>query len=153
LICIKATDHTIAHFNMHANMHAPSENIMRVEPSDGGKSAATAHARPSLFDWWTMASPWALSEKLCKNYFELTSEWQAFVGHRLQEDLHLLQELASAKATDGMWNAYCRFWRKAVEDYAAAYGQMVGPGRGCITSGGMIIQNEGELPPRQSKAA
>jgi hypothetical protein len=126
---------------------------MRVEPSNGNKSATTAHAWPSLFDSWTMASPWALSEKLCQNYFELTSAWQAFVGHRVQEDFHLLQELDPAKATAGLWSAYCRFWQKAAEDYASAYGQMLGRGSGCITSGGMITQSEGELPPRQSKAA
>jgi hypothetical protein len=48
---------------------------MRVEPSNGGKSATTTHAWPSLSDWWTVALPWALSEKLCKNHLELTSEW------------------------------------------------------------------------------
>jgi hypothetical protein len=71
----------------------------------------------------------------------------------VQEDFHLLQEFASAPAIAGMWSAYCRFWQKAVEDYAAAYGQMVGLGSGCITSGGTITQSEAELPPRQSKAA
>jgi len=125
---------------------------MRVEPSHGGPSATTAHG-PSLFDWWTVGSPRALSEIVCKNYFELISEWQAFVGQRVQQDFHLLQELASARATAGMWSAYCRFWRKAVEDYASAYGQMVGIGSGCISGGGTITHSEDELPPRQSKAA
>jgi hypothetical protein len=77
---------------------------MRVQPSNDSKSACTAPGWP-LSDWWTMASPWAPSDNLRQSCVELSSEWQAFVGHRVQEDLHLLQELASAKATAEMWSA------------------------------------------------
>jgi hypothetical protein len=125
---------------------------MRVQTSNESKSASTAPVG-SLSDWWPMVSPWALSESLRQNCVELNSAWQAFVGHRVQEDLHLLQELASAKATAEMWSAYCRFWQKAVEDYAAAYGQMIKLGSGFIKSGAMINGSAVESPPQRSKAA
>jgi len=56
-------------------------------------------------------------------------------------------ELASAKAAGEMWIAYSRSWQKAVEDYAAAYGQMIKLGGGFIKSGAA------ESPPQRSKAA
>jgi hypothetical protein len=43
------------------------------------------------------------------------------VGRRFNEDFHLLQELSGSKAPDEVWNAGCRFWRKAAEDYGAEY--------------------------------
>ena len=125
---------------------------MRVQPSNASKSASTAPGWP-LSDCWTMASPWASSDNLRQSCVELNSEWQSFVGHRVQEDLHLLQELASAKASAEMWSAYCRFWQKAVEDYAAAYGQMIKLGSDFIKGGAMINRSAVEAPPHRSKAA
>jgi len=56
-------------------------------------------------------------------------------------------ELASAKPAGEMWIAYSRSGQKAVEDYAAAYGQMIKLGSGFIKSG--VV----ESPPQGSKAA
>jgi hypothetical protein len=92
-----------------------------------------------------MASPWASSDNLRQSCVELNSEWQSF--------LHLLQELTSAKASAEMWSAYCRFWQKAVEDYAAAYGQMIKLGSDFIKGGAMINRSAVEAPPHRSKAA
>ena len=125
---------------------------MRVQPSNASKSASTAPGWP-LSDCWTMASPWASSDNLRQSCVELNSEWQSFVGHRVQEDLHLLQEFASAEASAEMGSAYCRFCQKAVEDYPAAYGQMIKLGTDFIKGGAMIYRSAVESPRQQSKVA
>ena len=93
------------------------------------------------------------SDNLRQSCVELSSEWQAFVGHRVQEDLHLLQEFASAEASAEMGSAYCRFCQKAVEDYPAAYGQMIKLGTDFIKGGAMIYRSAVESPRQQSKVA
>jgi len=123
---------------------------MRVQPCNESKSAGTARAWPQ--SEWSMNSPWALAEVLRQSCGELNCKWQAFVGHRIQEDLHLLQELASAKAISEICSVYWRFWQTAVEDYVAAYGQMTGLGSGFI-SGAAVSPIAVESPPQRSKAA
>ena len=45
------------------------------------------------------------------------SEWQIFVGRRLEEDLALMQRLTRSRAPDQILAAYADFWQKAAEDY------------------------------------
>lgn len=47
----------------------------------------------------------------------LASEWQRFVGDRLQEDIALMQRLTRCRTPDQVWSAYSDFWQKAAEDY------------------------------------
>ena len=47
----------------------------------------------------------------------IMSEWQDFVGRRLEEDFALMQGLARSRAPDQVWAAYADFWQKAAEDY------------------------------------
>jgi hypothetical protein len=66
--------------------------------------------------WWTSAN-----SRLHTSFVARSDEWQAFVGHRVREDLNLWQELAGAKTPDAIWSAYAEFWQKAVEDYWKEY--------------------------------
>ena len=47
----------------------------------------------------------------------IASEWQGFVGHRLQEDIALMQRLTRCEISDQVLVAYTDFWHKAAEDY------------------------------------
>ena len=47
----------------------------------------------------------------------IMSEWQDFVGRRLEEDFALMQRLARSRASDQILAAYADFWQKAAEDY------------------------------------
>src|SRR5262245_58460687 len=47
----------------------------------------------------------------------IASEWQGFVGHRLQEDIALMQRLTRCGTSDQMLAAYTDFWHQAGEDY------------------------------------
>jgi hypothetical protein len=47
----------------------------------------------------------------------IASEWQGFVGHRLQEDIALMQRLTRCGTSDQVLAAYSDFWHKAAEDY------------------------------------
>ena len=62
--------------------------------------------------WWTTAN---------NSFVSISTEWQAFVGRRVKENLHLWQELAGAKTPQAIWAAYSDFWQKAVEDYWNEY--------------------------------
>jgi hypothetical protein len=54
-------------------------------------------------------------------FVAISDEWQAFVGRRVEEDLHLWEQLAGARAPDALWSAYGKFWLRAVADYRNEY--------------------------------
>jgi hypothetical protein len=47
----------------------------------------------------------------------IMSEWQNFVGRRLEEDFALMQRLSRSRAPDQILAVYADFWQKAAEDY------------------------------------
>lgn len=47
----------------------------------------------------------------------LFSEWQNFLGHRLQQDLLLWRKVAVCASPQEVASAYMQFWEKAVADY------------------------------------
>jgi Phasin protein len=51
----------------------------------------------------------------------IAGEWQAFVGHRLQEDMALMQRLAKSRTPTQSITAYAVFWQKAAEDYGKEF--------------------------------
>ena len=67
-------------------------------------------------DWWRFAN-----SGLNTSFVSIGNEWLAFMGRRVNESLHLWQEVAGAKTPQAIWVAYSHFWQKAVEDYWNAY--------------------------------
>ena len=51
----------------------------------------------------------------------IAGEWQAFVGHRLQEDMALMQLLAESRTPEQILAAHSEFWQKAAEDYGKEF--------------------------------
>jgi Phasin protein len=47
----------------------------------------------------------------------IATEWQGFVGQRLQEQIALVQRLTHCRTPDQMLAAYGDFWRAAAKDY------------------------------------
>jgi hypothetical protein len=47
----------------------------------------------------------------------IASEWQDFVGRRLNEDFALVQRLSHSCTPDQILSAYTDFWAKAADDY------------------------------------
>jgi hypothetical protein len=94
---------------------------MLAQPSSPAGAETFAAPWPSQPDWWTHATTdWvAAHERAHGVCVAIAAECQALAGRRLEKDLHLLQEFASAKAPVGAWNAWCRFWQTATEDYGA----------------------------------
>ena len=80
-----------------------------------------AHHKPldQGFAFWEPDLHWlkVTNARLHESFVAISDEWQTLVGHRVKEDLHLWEELASAKAPEAIWSAYIKFWQKAVEDY------------------------------------
>lgn len=54
----------------------------------------------------------------------IASECQEFMGHRLQEDITLMQRLAHCSTPDQVWSVYADFWQKAAEDYGKEFSAM-----------------------------
>jgi Phasin protein len=51
----------------------------------------------------------------------IAGEWQAFVGHRLQEDMALMQRLAESRTPEQILAAHSEFWQKATDDYSKEF--------------------------------
>lgn len=129
---------------------------MRMQNSGTRRSAGSLW--PPALDWWTplMTGSSAWNAKMHQNSVALSNEWQAFVGRRVKEDFHLLQELGRAKSPDEIWNTYSNFWQKAVEDYWKEYGVVAEIGGGFIAFGMTATQRaseESEIAVPHSKAA
>lgn len=71
--------------------------------------------QPDL-DWLRVANA-----RMYDSFVEASDEWLAFVGRRVEADLHLWQDLARAKAPEALWSVYGKFWQKAFEDYCNEY--------------------------------
>jgi hypothetical protein len=51
----------------------------------------------------------------------VAGEWQAFLAHRLQADMALMQRLAESRTPEQMLAAHAAFWQKAAEDYGKEF--------------------------------
>jgi hypothetical protein len=128
--------------------------------------------KPNTKDAGTMTTPWlsdlwipamtgcaASNTKAHQACIDLSVEWQAFVGRRIGEDFHLLQELSAAKAPDEIWNTWSRFWQKAADDYGKEYSVLAKLATGFVPSIAPISQDDfggdtmATRPQPQSKAA
>ncbi|HEX2335394.1 MAG TPA: phasin family protein [Hyphomicrobiaceae bacterium] len=100
------------------------------------------------WDWFKVANA-----RLHDGFVAVSEEWQAFVGRRVEEDLHLWQALTGAKAPEALWSAYTKFWQKTFEDYRNEYLTLSRLYAGAITSGTPAPPqvSEGAFP--HSKAA
>jgi hypothetical protein len=47
----------------------------------------------------------------------LGSEWQIFVGRRLQQNYALIQRLSQSRTSDQIVSAYADFWQQVAESY------------------------------------
>ena len=52
-----------------------------------------------------------------EGFGSIASEWQGFMGHRLQEDIALMHRLAQSSTPDQIFGVCTDFWHKAAEDY------------------------------------
>jgi Phasin protein len=87
----------------------------------------------------------------------IASEWQAFVGHRLQEDVALMQRLTQCRTPDQIAAAYSDFWRKAAEDYGKQFTTMTKLMTGVTNKMVVAVQSAADeaskdLSPRRNAA-
>lgn len=109
-------------------------------------------------NWWTPVIGWqaAYNSKLQETFVALASEWQAFIGRRMTEDLSVLQQVAGARSPDQLWQAYAKFWQNAAADYAQEYAIMAKLAGTCLISGAAVAEQTlraGPVAPPLSKAA
>ncbi|NJO33959.1 MAG: hypothetical protein HC869_13270 [Rhodospirillales bacterium] len=81
-----------------------------------------------------MGAQSAYNAKLHETFLALSNEWQAFVGQRVKEDMHVLQRIAGAKSPEQVWTVCSKFWQKAAEDYAREYSVIIKLTGNCVIS-------------------
>ena len=113
----------------------------------------TEISSPMGMNWWTPVTAWqtAHSVNLQKTVVTLASEWQAFVGRRMKEDVSLLQQLGAVRSPDQLWKLYATFWQNAAADYAQEYVRLAKLAGTCAMSGAAVanesLRSRVEAPP------
>jgi hypothetical protein len=99
--------------------------------SSRGNSWDTSVPNPFLaaasgFDAWhpLLISMTKTNGEVAEGFGTFFSEWQNFVGHRLQQDLFLWQKLAESRSPQDTVAVYADFWQKAAADYCQEYATM-----------------------------
>jgi len=102
----------------------------------------------SFSDWWT---PNSKAHQTC---IDLSVEWQAFIGRRINQDLHLFRELCAAGSPNDALHAWSVFWRQAVLDYGEEYSAIAKLAASFVPDRVTPGASADALPrPPQSKAA
>lgn len=109
-------------------------------------------ALPMGLNWWVPVGT-GYNAKLHESYLALSNEWQAFVGRRVGEDLHLLQQIGTAKSVDQYWDIYTKFWQKAAEDYTHEYAAIAKLAATSVISVAKQALRASDSAPHLSKAA
>jgi hypothetical protein len=79
---------------------------------------------PALtFDIWepVFAGSLTANAQIQEAFGMIAGEWQAFVAHRLQEDIDLIQRLAGSRTPEQILAVHAAFWQKAAEDYGKEF--------------------------------
>lgn len=104
---------------------------------------------PIGINWWAPTMTWGAgyNAKLHETYLALSNEWQAFVGRRVAEDLHLLQQIGTARNPEQFWRVHTQFWQKAAEDYTQEYAVIAKLAATCVISGISVTEQAVRTPP------
>jgi Phasin protein len=87
--------------------------------TNGGMGSHTFLAPALALGMWNPLLAAALkgNAQAQEGFSTIASEWQDFVGRRLNEDFALVQRLSHSCTPDQILSAYTDFWQKAAEDY------------------------------------
>jgi hypothetical protein len=114
-----------------------------------------AHHSPQAQDF----SPWQpngwrtyVISRLHTSFVTMSEDWQGSMGRRMNEDLHLWQELAGAKSPHAMWSAYSGSWQEAVADYWKEYATLAKIS-GTLIEDITAVHETSEGPSSHAKAA
>ena len=137
----------------------PKCGVMRAQPpnlKDPGDPGFVHSSWLSFSDWWTpvITGCSVANNKVHQTWVDLSVEWQAFVGRRINRVLHLFQELCAAKSPDDALQAWSCFWRQAAADYDEEY-SAIAKRAACFIPDRTTPSDNADAQPRspQSKAA
>ena len=85
----------------------------------GSEMANEAQSSPLALSAWNPLLAAALHANALahEGFGTLGSEWQTFVGHRLQQNCALIQRLSQSHSSDQVVSAYRDFWQQVAESY------------------------------------
>ena len=105
---------------VHMSSRSQGESAIN---GNAGRSATMLFGPALTFSVWEpiFASALKANAQAQEALGPIAGEWQAFVGHRLQEDMALMQRLAKSRTPEQGLTAYVAFWQKAAEDYGKEF--------------------------------
>jgi hypothetical protein len=85
----------------------------------GTEISSEGQIRPLALGAWNPLLAVALNANALahEGFGTLGSEWQTFVGHRLQQNCALIQRLSQSRTSDQVVSAYTDFWQQVAESY------------------------------------
>jgi hypothetical protein len=85
----------------------------------GSEISNEAQVLPLPFTAWNplLAAAMNANALAHEGFGTLGSEWQAFVGRRLQQNCALVQRLSESRTSDQVVSAYTDFWEQVAESY------------------------------------
>jgi Phasin protein len=87
----------------------------------GAEIASAGQNRPLALSAWNPLLAAALNANALahEGFGTLGSEWQTFVGRRLQQNCALIQRLSQSRTSDQVVSAYRDFWHEVAESYGS----------------------------------
>jgi len=87
--------------------------------SSGSEMSAEGQVGPPALSAWNPVLAAALNANALahEGFGTLGSEWQIFVGRRLQQNYALIQRLSQSRTSDQVVSAYADFWQQMAESY------------------------------------
>jgi phasin protein len=85
----------------------------------GSEISSEGQVRPLALGTWNPLLAAALNANALarEGFGRLGSEWQTFVGRRLQQNCALIQRLSQSRTSDQVVSAYTDFWQQVAESY------------------------------------
>jgi hypothetical protein len=87
--------------------------------SAGSEISSEGQVRPLALGTWNplLAAAMNANALAREGFGTLGSEWQTFVGRRLQQNCALIQRLSQSRTSDQVVSAYTDFWQQVAESY------------------------------------
>ena len=87
--------------------------------STGSEMSAEGQVGPLALSAWSPLLAAALNANALahEGFGTLGSEWQTFVGRRLQQNCALIRRLSQSRTSDQVVSAYTDFWQQVAESY------------------------------------
>jgi hypothetical protein len=146
----------LAHAGEH-NKNSWEENMPNRHQTGNGNAEPNANVflAPALAaSMWNpfLAAALKGNAQAQEGFGTIASEWRDFVGHRIQEDITLMQRLTQCSTPNQILSVCTDFWQKAGEDYGKELTTMTKLMTGVTSKMVMAAQSATDETSKQSSS-